>query len=69
MTCAAMLVENARSAALLLNYTMLGGTELIGVTTYAANNLNQYAATANPAEPFTYDFVGNFTSDGERSYA
>jgi len=39
------------------------------VTTYTANNVNQYTATANPSESFTYDFDGNLTSDGERSYA
>lgn len=39
------------------------------VTTYTTNNVNQYTSTSNPSETLTYDFDGNLTSDGERSYA
>jgi len=31
-------------------------------TTYTSNNLNQYTATANPAQSPTYDYDGNMTS-------
>mgnify|MGYP000923164508 CR=1 FL=1 len=37
-----------------------GGT----ATTYTANAVNQYTATANPGESFTYDADGNLTADG-----
>ncbi|MCK6486669.1 MAG: hypothetical protein L6R00_21375 [Phycisphaerae bacterium] len=38
------------------------------VTTYTANELNQYSATANPSESFTHDDDGNLTQDGTYTY-
>ncbi|MCG8406928.1 MAG: hypothetical protein MI923_17155 [Phycisphaerales bacterium] len=46
------------------DYTVAGGTP----TTYASNNLNQYAAIANPSESFTYDRDGNMETDGWLRY-
>ncbi|NUQ48165.1 MAG: hypothetical protein HUU22_19295, partial [Phycisphaerae bacterium] len=37
-------------------------------TTYTTNELNQYTATANPSESFTYDDDGNLTQDGTYTY-
>ena len=37
-------------------------------TTYTANQLNQYTATATPAETFTHDFDGNLTGDADYTY-
>ncbi|MCG8409634.1 MAG: RHS repeat-associated core domain-containing protein, partial [Phycisphaerales bacterium] len=41
-----------------------GGT----ATDYTTNNVNQYTATANPAETFTYDADGNMTADDDLTY-
>jgi len=35
------------------------------VTTYTANKLNLYTATASPAESFSYGLDGNLTGDGQ----
>ena len=43
------------------SYQLDGGT----ATTYTANNLNQYTATANPTEYFCYDADGNLIADGK----
>ena len=37
-------------------------------TAYTANDLNQYTATAGPAESFGYDADGNLTADGTYAY-
>jgi hypothetical protein len=37
-------------------------------TTYTANQLNQYTATADPAEAFSFDTDGNMTGDGTWDY-
>ncbi|MCG8409639.1 MAG: RHS repeat-associated core domain-containing protein [Phycisphaerales bacterium] len=37
-------------------------------TDYTTNNVNQYTATANPAETFTYDADGNMTADDDLTY-
>jgi RHS repeat-associated protein len=37
-------------------------------TSYSANNLNQYTATAQPGETFMYDFDGNLTEDAAYKY-
>ncbi|MCK6486713.1 MAG: hypothetical protein L6R00_21615 [Phycisphaerae bacterium] len=37
-------------------------------TTYTANQLNQYTATADPSESFTHDDDGNLTQDGTYTY-
>jgi len=37
-------------------------------TTYTANTLNQYTATASPSESFVYDFDGNMTQDASADY-
>src|SRR5690606_17842674 len=42
------------------SYQLDGGT----ATTYTANAVNQYTATANPSESFTYDADGNLAADG-----
>jgi RHS repeat-associated protein len=38
-------------------------------TTYTTNNVNQYPATADPAESFLYDKDGNLTEDGDFLYS
>jgi hypothetical protein len=40
--------------------------DLVG---YDANAVNQYAATANPAEAFAYDADGNLTQDDGYDYS
>ena len=39
-----------------------------GVTSYAANNLNEYTSTTTPNESFTYDYDGNLTHDRDFDY-
>ncbi len=36
--------------------------------TYTRNNVNQYTATSDPSESFTYDDDGNFKTDAKYSY-
>lgn len=36
--------------------------------TYTRNNVNQYTATADPSESFTYDDDGNLKTDAAYSY-
>lgn len=36
--------------------------------TYTSNDVNQYSATASPAESFGYDADGNLTADGSMTY-
>jgi hypothetical protein len=38
-------------------------------TTYTTNNVNQYPATADPAEAFLYDKDGNLIEDGDFLYS
>jgi len=46
------------------SYQLDGGT----ATTYTTNAVNQYTATANPGESFTYDADGNLIEDGQFEY-
>jgi hypothetical protein len=52
-----------------LDYDPIGNRETYTVayanppTSYTTNALNQYTATAAPAEAFTYDLDGNLTQD------
>jgi RHS repeat-associated protein len=46
------------------SFQLDGGT----ATTYTRNEVNQYEATANPTESFTYDDDGNLTTDGTIRY-
>ncbi len=46
------------------SYQVAQGT----ATIYTTNNLNQYTATVNPAESFSFDADGNLTQDGTYDY-
>lgn len=51
------------------SYLPPGGADPFDLVGYATNAVNQYTATANPAEAFDYDADGNLTQDDGYDYS